>query len=267
MEMQYDPQLVREELLSAAERAQKFGERKSFISSVYEYMPLEYQEEASLEDFKLDLLEWQKLGLVGLARADMPQVMDRGLVRDSEISVYEDGKKYPIMSVHFVDISSLKGKLRRNARDFLPGGLADKGPPPNLDPEQLRMGIKVEMEHTNDRRIAREIALDHLTEDPEYYTYLERMEEKRKRDLQRNGSVKVTKANRKEVIAQLLRAGVPGVSKTSTTSEVRAVVERLERAGRPLGGAPPDSRGGRYVGQREYRPREHDFDRRSRYDD
>lgn len=40
------------------------------------------------------------------------------------------------------------------------------------------MGIKVEMEHTSDPDIAKEIALDHLTEDPEYYTHLAEMEEK-----------------------------------------------------------------------------------------
>lgn len=38
--------------------------------------------------------------------------------------------------------------------------------------QQLDMGIKVELEHTSDRKIAREIALDHLSEDPNYYTKL-----------------------------------------------------------------------------------------------
>lgn len=42
--------------------------------------------------------------------------------------------------------------------------------------EQLRMGIKVEMEHTNDPKIALEIAMDHMTESPEYYTKLADME-------------------------------------------------------------------------------------------
>jgi hypothetical protein len=38
------------------------------------------------------------------------------------------------------------------------------------------MGIEVELEHTNDRDIAREIALDHLFELPDYYTRLKNME-------------------------------------------------------------------------------------------
>lgn len=41
---------------------------------------------------------------------------------------------------------------------------------------QLAKGIRVEMEHTNDERTAREIALDHLGEDPKYYTKLQKAE-------------------------------------------------------------------------------------------
>lgn len=40
---------------------------------------------------------------------------------------------------------------------------------------QLDKGIKVELEHTEDRSIAREIALDHLSEDPHYYNKLEKV--------------------------------------------------------------------------------------------
>jgi len=44
--------------------------------------------------------------------------------------------------------------------------------------DQLLMGMEVEMEHTNDELIAREIAMDHLAEDPNYYTKLKKIEEK-----------------------------------------------------------------------------------------
>ena len=46
----------------------------------------------------------------------------------------------------------------------------------DADPEQLKMGIKVEMEHTSDPLIAKRIALDHLTEIKDYYTRLAKME-------------------------------------------------------------------------------------------
>lgn len=59
--------------------------------------------------------------------------------------------------------------------DRLPGGKGDKLKASDVDPAQLRMGIEVEMEHTKDKRLAREIALDHLAEDPKYYTKLKRV--------------------------------------------------------------------------------------------
>jgi hypothetical protein len=54
----------------------------------------------------------------------------------------------------------------------LPGGVGDKSTTDQVNPTQLSIGIQIEMEHTNDLDIAKEIAMDHLTEDPEYYTKL-----------------------------------------------------------------------------------------------
>ena len=42
--------------------------------------------------------------------------------------------------------------------------------------KELEMGVKVEMEHTNDDELATEIAMDHLYEIPDYYTRLKKME-------------------------------------------------------------------------------------------
>jgi len=41
---------------------------------------------------------------------------------------------------------------------------------------ELAKGTKVELEHTTNRGKAREIALDHLLELPDYYTRLDKME-------------------------------------------------------------------------------------------
>jgi hypothetical protein len=43
---------------------------------------------------------------------------------------------------------------------------------------QLDKGIKVEQEHTGDVAMAREIALDHLDELPDYYDRLDKAEKK-----------------------------------------------------------------------------------------
>ena len=42
--------------------------------------------------------------------------------------------------------------------------------------KEFQMGIKVEMEHTTDRKVAEEIAMDHLYENPKYYSKLSTIE-------------------------------------------------------------------------------------------
>jgi hypothetical protein len=44
--------------------------------------------------------------------------------------------------------------------------------PNQINPSELRMGIRVELEHTDDLDKAKKIALDHLAENPYYYTAL-----------------------------------------------------------------------------------------------
>jgi hypothetical protein len=56
--------------------------------------------------------------------------------------------------------------------DIIPGGLADLRKPGEFNKADLEDGIKIELEHTSDPKIAEEIAMDHLTEDPEYYSKL-----------------------------------------------------------------------------------------------
>lgn len=57
----------------------------------------------------------------------------------------------------------------------LHGGAGDNRPDSDFDAEQLENGIKHEMEHTKDRKIAKEIAKDHLSEDPNYYKIIMRI--------------------------------------------------------------------------------------------
>ena len=54
----------------------------------------------------------------------------------------------------------------------LTGGVGDTTAPSNVNTHELSIGVQVEMEHTNDPKVATEIAMDHLTEDPKYYTKL-----------------------------------------------------------------------------------------------
>jgi len=69
--------------------------------------------------------------------------------------------------------------LKAGYKDRLPGGKADKRKPSDFDAGQLARGTKHELEHTKDRALAREIAMDHLAEDPDYYSKLDLIEKAR----------------------------------------------------------------------------------------
>lgn len=64
---------------------------------------------------------------------------------------------------------------------------------------QIKKGVKVEKEHTDDNEKAKEIAMDHVTEFPDYYDRLHKMEKEAEKEW---GGVKETQRN---LIKNLLR--------------------------------------------------------------
>lgn len=62
--------------------------------------------------------------------------------------------------------------IRKRSVSYLPGGRGAGKRPGDFDLRQLRAGKRIEQEHTSNPTIAQEIAMDHLTEDPRYYTKL-----------------------------------------------------------------------------------------------
>lgn len=76
---------------------------------------------------------------------------------------------------------------RVSEADVVPGGLAKgltlndiaekHGVSVDMMVAEFKKGIAVEMEHTTDREVAKEITLDHLFEDPKYYDKLKKVEE------------------------------------------------------------------------------------------
>lgn len=67
--------------------------------------------------------------------------------------------------------------MLKKAKEIISGGLAEGKKDSDFDPDALAEGVKVEMEHTDDKNVAKEIARDHLAEDPAYYKKLKKMEE------------------------------------------------------------------------------------------
>lgn len=88
---------------------------------------------------------------------------------DAKRQVEKNNKGVKIIDVKKIKESKIK-------EDKIPGGLGDDMPDDQFDENQLEIGVRVEMEHTVDPDKAREIAKDHLMEDPEYYTKLLKME-------------------------------------------------------------------------------------------
>jgi len=67
-------------------------------------------------------------------------------------------------------------KLSEDNGNQVQGGKADEKDPIDFNPQQIMIGMGIEMEHTDDPKIALEIAMDHLMEIPDYYTRLNKME-------------------------------------------------------------------------------------------
>lgn len=99
-----------------------------------------------------------------------------------------EGVKEP---VHQSKVSGLKLPNEVNKTDMLPGGLADNKKPKDFNTKDLTAGIKIEMEHTNNKNLAREIAMDHLTEDPNYY--------KKLKEVEKQDRIEVTVDGKKEI--------------------------------------------------------------------
>jgi hypothetical protein len=65
-----------------------------------------------------------------------------------------------------------------NEYEKIKGGIADNEDSSKFDQQQLVKGMNVEFEHTSDVKVAMEIAMDHLSEDPDYYKKLAKIEKK-----------------------------------------------------------------------------------------
>jgi hypothetical protein len=110
---------------------------------------------------------------------------------------------------------------RQQRRDVIPGGLADTRRAEEFDTGELAQGVKVEMEHTGDPEIAREIAMDHLAEIPDYYTRLAAMEAGAEATVERLATVPDDVLN-----DTLARSGRTAITRGGPSSVARWLHER-----------------------------------------
>lgn len=96
-----------------------------------------------------------------------------------------------------------------------------------VNPHELRMGRRVEMEHTTDHKIAEKIALDHLSEDPFYYTKLKHAgladELKPKKTNDQYGKVGSDKSNEMKPVKGAIKHKADSGAKKETTVPAKKV--------------------------------------------
>jgi predicted DNA-binding transcriptional regulator YafY len=111
-----------------------------------------------------------------------------------------------------------RDKKTRTIEEFMNEGLsADrKVTPGTVDPEQLRMGIKVEYEHTKDPELARKIALDHLAEFPFYYSALADMERRLRAQKSKGDTEKDSMGSPKKPV-EAVKSPNPKITKPSAS--------------------------------------------------
>jgi hypothetical protein len=88
--------------------------------------------------------------------------------------------------------------------------------------KQFDKGVKVEMEHTDDKEKAKEIAMDHISEDPKYYDKLSKMETN---EIKHNESDQ----NDKEMVDGIIEI-IKQIKDTSNRKEVaHNMIKKLKR--------------------------------------
>lgn len=123
-----------------------------------------------------------------------------------------------------------KAEAGKSTSDIVSGGRADRASASDYPSAQISKGIKVEKEHTNNPELAKQIAMDHLEEFPDYYTRLDKMEEEAK------------KAIKKEAM-RLIKMGGPGSDLALQDMTKAASLENIKRAARGEGYAEENPHG------------------------
>jgi len=136
--------------------------------------------------------KWYYTEIQKLAEPAVMQIMqDLGKAGQAEGSLYGKFAMYAFFIFFTIAVISLVAarmtQKPKNEADVVPGGLAKgltlndiakkHGVSVDMMVAEFKKGISVEMEHTTDREVAKEITLDHLFEDPKYYDKLKKVEE------------------------------------------------------------------------------------------
>ncbi len=150
-----------------------FSRLASFVSAKEEDEPEESKDSdkgGSDKDIKQELVEFLK---------------DHPNPEDEEVHEWAEEHGYEVDEIESLLYELATDYVESNdpdSEDLIPGGKADDVPDEDLPMEQILKGIKVEMEHTDDPDLAKEIATDHVEEFDTYYDALADMEDELKKE-------------------------------------------------------------------------------------
>jgi len=155
------------------------------------------QNPINMSRYKTLVQDYLRAGNIPPTKVDLHKLKDGGYTLDElkklveTVQTKDENAIYPTTHANIENVKKLaldtlsdmykempaEKEIIAPVEDYLTGGLADNDSPSEFDPKELEMGIPVEMEHTNNPEIAREIAMDHLRENPHYYTWYNKIEQ------------------------------------------------------------------------------------------
>lgn len=106
----------------------------------------------------------------------------------------------------------------------LPGGVGDNLLPSDIDPETLKFGMDVEMEHTNDPIVALNVVADHVAENPAYY---DKLRKAGLADTPKKPKVKLS-PEKKQRIREIVAKGMLGMVEMMKFFELASDDEKVE---------------------------------------
>ena len=126
-------------------------------------------------------------------------------------------RSYRLQKCDYKLNEEIKRYLQMIKEDLLPGGVGDDKTAQGLAMKhslfigtienEIKVGIKIEMEHTNNKKKAKEIAIDHITEFGDYYTSekgLVNMEKKLKKETMSESIKNKLREEIQEIIVNVL---------------------------------------------------------------
>ena len=165
-----------------------------------------------VEDKTLDPLEERVLMLVIKSIGDKLSYSEELMVKDNQS--IDENKLDEIFNKINETLFKVEEESKSNDTPLfesnkLKGGKADKMTAKDIANKfkvsvdkieaQIKKGVKIEMEHTDDKKRATEIAMDHITEFPDYYDRLIKMEKTAEKEFE------TVKESQRKLIKRLLR--------------------------------------------------------------